>query len=244
MIFLVVSIYWVCFTCYHFWHFVNHLVFHSFYVLYFCNVVWFGFYLVLLCLVLLWFCCVWFCCVWFLFFVSKQKRSSFVDTSWKSIFIYIPNHVKTPPTKKTTTTKSTCVCGPMAKTVRCQRIHRGSIPRNRTLNFWLLKIKTKSLYSSVGRAHDWSKNNFTKNREVRCSIHFEDILFSSKKRWGQVTKWLRCCIKAAVRQLARVQIASCSFLSIFFFFLSPFYLFFFVLFYLFCSICFTTYWVG
>lgn len=114
--------------------------------------IWFWLYLVLLCLVLFYLVFIW------AFIFCFKKRSSFVDTSWKSIFIYIPNHVKTPPTKKTTTTKSTCVCGPMAKTVRCQRIHRGSIPRNRTLNFWLLKTKhNKILYSSVGRAHDWSK---------------------------------------------------------------------------------------
>ena len=201
---------------------------------------------------------------------------------------------KLSPTKKkqnNSINQNKSVCGPMAKTVRCQRIHRGSIPRNR-MNFWCL-------CSSVGRAHDWRSwcQVFDPlRRQVLFSFFFRSFVLTSSlsvclficcplfcqnyhrptvvfvhrnkkqtnkssppiithppliktpqkqqqknsnliniimplllerkvfvqtnnnKWWGQVTKWLRCCIKAAVGKPARVQIASCSFsLNIFFF---------------------------
>lgn len=95
------------------------------------------------------------------------------------------------------------------------RGYPGSIPGNRTspLNFC-----PPRLYSSVGRAFDWSlwfalcKSRFSSKGQVFDPLWRQTHVQKSTTLLGQVTKWLRCCIKAAVGQPARVQIASCSYL--------------------------------
>ena len=108
------------------------------------------------------------------------------------------------------------VCCPMAKTSRCHfqmiqqwvitrfwRGNPGSIPGNRTSTskflVFIAQLGERPTEVTSKQCNFWSEGS-----GVRSTLKTPLIFI------GQVTKWLRCCIKAAVGKPARVQIASCS----------------------------------